>query len=107
MGAAMGDLPRESDFLSVGQVLCEEAVAIHSKRLDGKTGAELNRELNALSSNALCLSGGGIRSAAFALGVIQAFASQPRSGSQEPGSSGRADESPVTRFHYLSTVSGG
>src|SRR5688572_12485059 len=40
---------------------------------------------------ALCLSGGGIRSAAFALGVLEAFA---RKGL-------------LTHFHYLSTVSGG
>jgi hypothetical protein len=40
---------------------------------------------------ALCLSGGGIRSASFALGVLQAFA---RKGL-------------LTDFHYLSTVSGG
>lgn len=40
---------------------------------------------------ALCLSGGGIRSAAFCLGVLQAL--------QAAGL--------LTRFHYLSTVSGG
>ena len=40
---------------------------------------------------ALCLSGGGIRSAAFALGVVQALA---RKGL-------------LPHFHYLSTVSGG
>jgi len=40
---------------------------------------------------ALCLSGGGIRSAAFALGVLQALSSKHL----------------LTGFHYLSTVSGG
>lgn len=40
---------------------------------------------------ALCLSGGGIRSAAFSLGVIQALAKQDL----------------LQQFHYLSTVSGG
>jgi hypothetical protein len=40
---------------------------------------------------ALSLSGGGIRSAAYALGVLQAF----------------AKETVLDRFHYLSTVSGG
>jgi len=40
---------------------------------------------------AICLSGGGIRSASFALGVLQAFASKGL----------------LERFHYLSTVSGG
>jgi hypothetical protein len=41
--------------------------------------------------SALCLSGGGIRSAAFCLGVIQAFAARGM----------------LKQFHYLSTVSGG
>ncbi|WFU31441.1 patatin-like phospholipase family protein [Bradyrhizobium brasilense] len=41
--------------------------------------------------SALCLSGGGIRSAAFALGVIQ----------------GLADRRILSKFDYLSTVSGG
>ena len=40
---------------------------------------------------ALCLSGGGIRSATFSLGVLQAFARSGR----------------LQRFNYLSTVSGG
>ncbi len=40
---------------------------------------------------ALCLSGGGVRSAAYCLGVLQAL----------------ADARYLTRFHYLSTVSGG
>jgi len=40
---------------------------------------------------ALCLSGGGIRSASFALGVLQALSKKQL----------------LTRFHYLSTVSGG
>ncbi len=40
---------------------------------------------------ALCLSGGGVRSAAYCLGVLQALAGAKR----------------LTQFHYLSTVSGG
>src|SRR3954452_10215634 len=40
---------------------------------------------------ALCLSGGGIRSAAFALGVVQAL----------------AQKGLLSQFQYLSTVSGG
>lgn len=39
----------------------------------------------------LCFSGGGIRSGSFNLGILQ----------------GLAEASPLTRFHYLSTVSGG
>ena len=44
-----------------------------------------------LDFNALCLSGGGIRSAAISLGVIQAL----------------VDKGLLNEFHYLSTVSGG
>ncbi|MEA3038047.1 MAG: hypothetical protein QOE79_560 [Sphingomonadales bacterium] len=49
--------------------------------------ARVNRDGQA----ALCLSGGGIRSASFALGVMEALACKGL----------------LTRFHYLSTVSGG
>ncbi len=58
----------------------------------------LQNELEALGPaaqpdqlRALCLSGGGVRSAAYCLGVLQALA--------------RAGH--LTKFHYLSTVSGG
>jgi len=65
--------------------------------------AEIDRCLNADNNWALCLSGGGIRSAAFALGVIQRFAAQriaPKCGTDQPGSA-------LQQFEYLSTVSGG
>jgi Patatin-like phospholipase len=55
-------------------------------RLRGLYDAVRDRDLAAL-----CLSGGGIRSATFNLGVLQ----------------GLADHRLLTRFHYLSTVSGG
>ena len=64
--------------LTTEQVLIEEALAIHGEDLNGQSGTELYRSLNGLNSAALCLSGGGIRSAAFALGVIQALAVHPR-----------------------------
>ena len=59
----------------------------------GDTLERLYREIHDLDPPraALCLSGGGIRSASFALGVIQALA---RHGL-------------LPQFHYLSTVSGG
>jgi len=47
--------------------------------------------MHSKSQSALCLSGGGIRSATFALGVLQGFASRHL----------------LAKFHYLSTVSGG
>lgn len=64
---------------------------------------DIYRSLNADDRWALCLSGGGIRSAAFALGVIQRLAAVQIA-------SKRPDESPepaLQQFEYLSTVSGG
>src|SRR5260370_4221355 len=62
---------------------------------DGSSGdlEGLYRRIHGLAvpRSALCLSGGGIRSASFALGVLQALA---RHGL-------------LKQFHYLSTVSGG
>src|ERR1700676_4803389 len=51
----------------------------------------LYRIAHRLELSALCLSGGGIRSAALSLGVIQAL----------------ADHKLLDKFNYLSTVSGG
>ena len=122
--------------LTTEQVLVEEAIAIHGReKVQSALGAEkiktiesgaavdsslkkdLYRTLNALNSAALCLSGGGIRSATFSLGVIQALATHPRAGkNQKDGNGnpiaegspvGKADDSLLARFHYLSTVSGG
>jgi hypothetical protein len=53
--------------------------------------AELRRKIHERDHTALCISGGGIRSATFALGVLQGLARRRLLG----------------RFHYLSTVSGG
>jgi hypothetical protein len=93
-------------------VLRAEANAIHRgpKIPDDVSGAELYRELHKRQSSALCLSGGGIRSASFALGVIEALAVHPRQattakeGDRQAKSAGH---SLLAQFHYLSTVSGG
>jgi|GEM_PF-389856 len=63
-----------SDYLADGHGVRAMYEAIHEKEIA-----------------ALCLSGGGIRSATFNLGILQ----------------GLADHRLLTRFHYLSTVSGG
>ena len=55
---------------------------------------------------ALCLSGGGIRSASFALGVIQALAVNPRPDGEGAGAK-RPEDFLLGKIHYLSTVSGG
>jgi Patatin-like phospholipase len=110
--------------LRVEEVLAEEAYAIHGdaagKRIrdkvppsdpagsvDGAAQAAFYRELNALNSAALCLSGGGIRSASFALGVIQALATHPRPPDAPHDHVDSDGRSLLARFHYLSTVSGG
>lgn len=61
------------------------------------------RVLNADDRWALCLSGGGIRSASFALGILQRISAlkvTSKRPDEEPGSA-------LTQFEYLSTVSGG
>lgn len=61
---------------------------------DAETQAAYRRAVHGLGGDgqtALCLSGGGIRSAAFALGVVQALARRGL----------------LSKTHYLSTVSGG
>ena len=89
-----------SAFLPLAQVLEEEFVALHGPLPGRVRGAGDEARIPALydaihelgeKRAALCLSGGGIRSATFALGVLQGLA---RAGL-------------LTKFHYLSTVSGG
>src|SRR5215831_18303400 len=98
--------PRAGAAFSTENVLQDEAEAIHGAKLSGLTGKELNRELNDLGSVALCLSGGGIRSASFALGVIQALAVHPRANGTGSGVA-KPEDSLLNKFDYLSTVSGG
>jgi hypothetical protein len=77
----------------------EEVLADEFRALRPRSGFENVREKALIARmhgdaeplSALCISGGGIRSATFALGVIQ----------------GLAERGLLTRFDYLSTVSGG
>jgi predicted acylesterase/phospholipase RssA len=68
------------EILTTDEILRAERDALH-----------LPQPIATPHGSALCLSGGGIRSAAFCLGVIQAFAARQM----------------LSQFHYLSTVSGG
>jgi hypothetical protein len=61
--------------------------------------APMKSLLHLCSSSALCFSGGGIRSASFSLGILQALARFSVSGSPATGF--------LYQLHYLSTVSGG
>jgi Patatin-like phospholipase len=67
------------------------------------------RSLNKLNRAALCLSGGGIRSATFCLGVIQALAAYDvtLSPPEDENSDKQPQNSLLGRFQFLSTVSGG
>jgi hypothetical protein len=91
--------------LTTEEVLQQEAKAIHGADLSDISGNELYRRLYELNSLALCLSGGGIRSASFALGIVQALATYPRGA--VGGHAANAEDSFLAKFHYLSTVSGG
>jgi hypothetical protein len=62
---------------------------------------ELTGRLHAAKRSAICFSGGGIRSATFGLGVLQALARQSADGPE------RARPALLGEFDYLSTVSGG
>ena len=61
------------------------------------------RALNADDRWALCLSGGGIRSASFALGILQRIAALKVTSKRQ----GEDADTALTQFEYLSTVSGG
>jgi len=90
--------PEPRPVSTLAGALWDEFEAIHAKPRAAATRQGPNASLHAYYSEALatpqaalCLSGGGIRSAAFSLGVLQALAR------------GKL----LTSFHYLSTVSGG
>ena len=90
----------DSDILGTQDVLCEELDEIERRRrrrgcvtaarriaISRRTASARGR----MQLSALCLSGGGIRSAAFCLGVLQTLAAKRM----------------LRQFDYLSTVSGG
>lgn len=78
----MSEQQKPDPFFTFAQVVSQERAAI-------RPGENPNQPESPLS--ALCISGGGIRSATFALGAIQ----------------GLAHSGLLTAFDYLSTVSGG
>ena len=93
-----GDIPEPRPVCTLAAALWDEYSAIHGEQpptmTDHTPDSKIERYREAAVSKrqaALCLSGGGIRSASFSLGVLQALA---RGGL-------------LTQFHYLSTVSGG
>lgn len=97
--------PDQEKKLSIEQMLEQEYEFLHpelargspsglAQGQDGPSGsgtAALEQKLLERRASALCLSGGGIRSATFCLGALQAFAASGK----------------LKTFTYLSTVSGG
>lgn len=79
------------DFATAEEINLAERRFIHRRRQ--LLGCEPSGDVGKPVENAtgLCLSGGGIRSATFCLGIVQVFAKQGM----------------LTQFDYLSTVSGG
>src|SRR5471032_549817 len=80
---------------SVVDALIEEYAVINGVGEEGQPSGigQLHSLIHGLTEprTALCLSGGGIRSASFGLGILQAL----------------AEKDILRKFHYLSTVSGG
>lgn len=87
--------------LTLLQMLAEEDQALDPGLGAPNTWAGIVGRLHARQRSALCLSGGGIRSAAFALGIVQALALR----SDDPAGAPRPQL--LGEFDYLSTVSGG
>lgn len=86
----------QDEAFTLKYVLAEELMLIHGVDAGDGQLDTLYKKIHALAStgdgrSALCLSGGGIRSASFGLGVLQALARRNL----------------LFKFHYLSTVSGG
>jgi hypothetical protein len=89
---AHGAAVEEVKVVGTERVLLDEYAALWPKDPTPPTDeASYRARAFAGGQAALCLSGGGIRSAAFALGILQALSAKRL----------------LTHFHYLSTVSGG
>jgi hypothetical protein len=82
---------RSQDWPRVNRLLLEQAFPDEIELIANVRLAAIQDRLHASGSAALCLSGGGIRSATFALGLLQALARRNL----------------LKEFDYLSTVSGG
>ena len=82
-----------ADLRRVNRLLLEDAYPRVIKRVYDLRLGDITTKIHALAQPraALCLSGGGIRSGTFALGILQ----------------GLARHDLLRHFHYLSTVSGG
>jgi hypothetical protein len=87
---AASDQPYVDEAL-LKRLLLEDTFVGYIKRIDDERLARVFANMATRHQSALCLSGGGIRSATFALGIVQ----------------GLARHQALKPFTYLSTVSGG
>ncbi len=83
--------PEPVDQKLLNRLLLEDAFTGYIERIDDKQLADVFKKIHDCHQTALCLSGGGIRSATFALGILQ----------------GLVKHEVLEKFTYLSTVSGG
>lgn len=87
----------------------DAAIAARRRQVLGEAAASANPAELKLPRVGLALSGGGVRSATFALGLLRGLAqsrSQP-GGSADPAKKTLASDGLLGRLDYLSTVSGG
>jgi hypothetical protein len=120
-GKALATNPEDQTHEELRKRLNDDQQSKFSDKSNIKSRYEFYAELNSLNRAALCCSGGGIRSATFCLGVIQAFASCNLSKTATPAEHSATSASSASGiketedhansalccFHYLSTVSGG
>jgi hypothetical protein len=72
--SAAGHSYRTADSIRSCPGLADEFQAIHGRPLPAADEATHRQDVAQIGQSALCRSGGGIRSASFSLGVIQALA---------------------------------
>src|SRR5687768_12473832 len=81
----------DRSHLELAEILADELKTTKGIDVTNKSLDEVFKALHGAKLTALCFSGGGIRSATFGLGVVQALAKHKL----------------LSQFDYLSTVSGG
>ncbi len=97
--------PELADDLAALRDAEELAIAVRRQRVLGPAASGNQTELN-LPRVGLALSGGGVRSATFALGLMRGLA-QSQSHEADPARATLVTQGLLGRLDYLSTVSGG
>ncbi|MCY7349127.1 MAG: hypothetical protein LH606_00435 [Cytophagaceae bacterium] len=88
----------EDECRYLNRLLIEDAFVEYIQPRENDRLKKILSTLRGSNQAAICLSGGGIRSATFALGVVQGLARLPTTPN---------DDNVLGKFNYLSTVSGG